>query len=131
MAEVLLRVQDKSNPDDPAADAQCTKRGDVIVVCADGHPWTKAERTAPYWRIIKLPGIDPTDLDVLTRPEMEAEPQDGRPARLLRARMHALDLAALPAAVRAWLQNESAGRAPTISVTRTRVQVLAWVMRKT
>lgn len=132
MAELLIRVKDKHNPDDPAADLLCTKRGDVIVVCADGHPWSERERTSVEWRILMLPGIDPADLADLTRPEMEDVQTAGLPpTRMVRARMYALDLAALPAAVRAWLDDKIAGRAQTRSITRTRSQVLAWVKRKT
>lgn len=132
MAELLIRVKDKTNADDPDADRLCSKRGDVVVVCPDGHPWSEAERTAPYWRIVKLPGIDPADLDELIRPEIDdTPPEPGQPPmRLLRRRAAALDLDALPAAVRAWLDDDSPGRAQTRSLVRGRAAVLALIRRK-
>lgn len=55
--EILLRVVDKINLDDPIKNNQCTKRGDVIVVVPDGHNWGKEELSNPDWRIIKAPNL--------------------------------------------------------------------------
>lgn len=54
MAEILLRVTDKTHQTEPN---RVTKRGDIIVVQADGWPWSRAEQTLSFWRIIKLPNI--------------------------------------------------------------------------
>jgi len=62
MAEMLLRVVDKINDTDDALNAQCTKRGDVIVICPDGWPWSETERTSPDWKIVKVPGVAVDDL---------------------------------------------------------------------
>lgn len=132
MAELLIRVKDKRNQDDPIADRLCTKRGDVIVVCADGHPWSERERTSVDWRILMLPGIDPAYLADLVRPEIEDVQTAGvPPTRTVRARMYALDLEALPLAVRVWLDDDRPTRAASRSLVRTRLAVLAWVLRKT
>lgn len=52
MAEILLRVEDKSQ------DEMAPKAGDVVCVCPDGWPWSKKELSNPAWVIIKLPGLD-------------------------------------------------------------------------
>lgn len=52
MAELLFCVTDKAPGQVGAYVA-----GDVIVVCADGHPWSAVERSHPDWRIVKLPGV--------------------------------------------------------------------------
>lgn len=67
MAEILLRVVDKTN-DDKQLDAQCSKRGDVIVVMPDGWAWGREELKSDVWRIVKLPGVDPDSLRDLTGP---------------------------------------------------------------
>ena len=69
MAELLVRIIDKTSPDRDK-DAQLTKRGDVIVVCPDGQPWGREERNNPHWRIVKVPGVDVEDLDYLTAEEI-------------------------------------------------------------
>ena len=68
MAELLVRVVDKTN-DDKKLDAQCSKRGDVIVVQPDGWPWGREELKSEVWRIVKLPGVDPGTLVDLVMPE--------------------------------------------------------------
>lgn len=90
MAELLVRVVDKTNPDDPYLDAQLTKRGDVICVQPDGWPWGIEELKNPDWRIIKLPGIDPDKLASLLAPEIDADPL--KPSRVLQRRAFRLDL---------------------------------------
>ena len=61
MAEMLVRVVDKIGAD-VYKNAQCTKRGDVIVAQADGWGWGTQEQVNPHYRIVKLPGDAlPTD----------------------------------------------------------------------
>lgn len=68
MAEILLRVVDKTN-EDKALDALCSKRGDVIVVKPDGWPWGTEELKSDVWRVVKLPGVDPETLVDLAMPQ--------------------------------------------------------------
>lgn len=90
MAELLVRVVDKTNPDDPYLDAQLTKRGDVICVQPDDWLWGVEELENPDWRIIKLPGIGVDELASLLAPEIDADPL--KPSRMLQRRAYRLDL---------------------------------------
>jgi hypothetical protein len=71
MAELLIRVADKTSPDADKNEL-LTKAGDVICVCPDGWPWSAAERSNPEWRIVRLPGIAPSTFTDLLEPEMGA-----------------------------------------------------------
>ncbi len=68
--EMLVRVVDSVNDKDPVQDAMCLKKGDVIAVCDDGHPWSKAELSNPNWRIIREPGVPRQEREHLLRPQM-------------------------------------------------------------
>src|SRR5690606_17653855 len=56
MCEVLLRVIDKSDPD-PKIDSKCLKAGDVVVIREDDWNWSEMEKTAPFWRIVRIVGM--------------------------------------------------------------------------
>jgi len=87
MAEMLVRNVDKVS-DDPRKDARLTKRGDVIVVCEDGWPWSAAESAGNPWAIVKVPGASVDDLASY----LAEEPDDGTPKlRARRAFRFALD----------------------------------------
>lgn len=90
MCELLVRVVDKTNPDDPYLDAQLTKRGDVICVQPDGWPWGTEELKNPDWRIIKLPGVNPDALAAFLSPEIDTDPT--QPSKVLQRRAFKLDL---------------------------------------
>lgn len=128
MAELLVRVVDKTNPDDPYLDAQLTKRGDVICVQPDGWHWGVEERKNPDWRILQLPGIDEDKLASLLAPELDADPQN--PSRVLQRRAFRLDLdhAALMDA-RAVLQ-DSERKEPTKTLALPLATILAARVRK-
>lgn len=93
MAEILLRVVDKTNPDDKALDKQCSKRGDVIVVCPDGWSWGVEELKSDVWRIVKLPGVDPDSMRDLIEPLWT----DEREPQLVKKRAKKLDIDKLEA----------------------------------
>lgn len=60
--ELLIRVVDKlPRSADRDTDNGRTKRGDVIAICPDGHPWGIEERTNPEWRLVR--SVDLLDND--------------------------------------------------------------------
>lgn len=91
MSEWLVRTVDKVNEEDPHLDAQCFKRGDVIVICEDGWPWSEAERANPEWTILKFPGVSVEAVDSFLGPEINSDPKDKKPLLRRRAFMVNLD----------------------------------------
>lgn len=69
MAELLVRTVDKRNPGNPVADAQLSRRGDVIFVGEDGHRWGMRELQSPYHIILRVPGVSAIDLYDFMSPE--------------------------------------------------------------
>jgi hypothetical protein len=92
MCELLVRVVDKIN-DDPYLDAQCSKRGDVIVVVEDGHAWGREEIANPDWTIIKVPGVAAKDATGFVARELNYSEQ---PNYMLQKRAFAFDLTQRP-----------------------------------
>ncbi len=70
MAELLVRVKDKVNPDSPQLDAKCLKAGDVVVACPDGWEWSELEKSNPDWLIVKVPGMSMEEAKTFTAPEV-------------------------------------------------------------
>ncbi len=89
MAELLVRVKDKVNADF-YLDCQCMKRGDVVHVGEDGHPWSKEEQTNPIWRILKVPDMDMATARTYLTPEVNTDPKS--PSKTLQKRMFKIDL---------------------------------------
>jgi hypothetical protein len=90
MAELYLRVVDKVNATSAQLDAQCMKRGDVVVICPDGWNWGIEELKSPNHRIIKMPGVPVEKLDYLLAPELPADPLN--PPKTLKRRMNKIDV---------------------------------------
>jgi len=90
MAELLIRVYDKTNPDSIYLDAGCCKRGDVIAIQDDGWPWGSQELTLPIWRIIKITGVPAANLTSLLTPESVSNPN--APVTLQRKRGYFWDI---------------------------------------
>lgn len=88
MAEMLVRVVDKVNPDDPRKDARLTKRGDVIVVQPDGWAWTATELAGDPWIVVKVPGVPESDLSAY----LMEEPEDLARPKLLQRRAFKFDI---------------------------------------
>jgi hypothetical protein len=105
MCEILIRVIDKVNHDDPVKNASLTKRGDVIVVCPDGHRWSDMEMTHKEWRIIAFPGVDETHMTEFLAPEFAGPDGDDS---MLRPRAFKFDVDShgLPADMVAHLDDE-------------------------
>jgi hypothetical protein len=95
MSELLVRVIDKVNADDPYLDVQCTKRGDVIVAVPDGWEWGRAELADPQYRIVKLPLVPLAVGESFLGREFNTNPS--APSRMLQRRAFRLDVDALPA----------------------------------
>lgn len=92
ICELLVRVIDKIN-DDPYHDAQCTKRGDVIVAMPDGWEWGRAEISDPQYTIVKLPGVSLEVGESFLGREFNTDPAN--PSAVLQRRAFRLDIDAL------------------------------------
>lgn len=93
MAEMIVRMADKVNRESPYLDVKCTKRGDVIAICEDGWPWSKAELTNPDWTLVKVTGVLASDLSAY----LAAEPGDPKVNQMLQRRAFYFDLDAYAA----------------------------------
>ena len=115
MAEFLIRVADKVNPDF-YADCQCTKRGDVIVVQADGWGWGKEEKSLPFYRIIRHSNVTVAEASQFLAPELPVDPLN--PSKTLKRRQFKLDIdvATLPTAVKNWLKDDTRAT-PILDIT--------------
>lgn len=91
MAEMLVRVVDKVNPNDDRLNNQCLKRGDVVTVQEDGWPWSPAELAGDPWVVIKLPDVGVSKALVYLAKEVAEGPEDAE-RRVLRRRMYSFDL---------------------------------------
>jgi hypothetical protein len=76
MAELLVRIIDKVNPNDPDLDLQCLKRGDVVVVQEDGWPWSAAELSEVLWKVMYFPGATLSAAESYLAPELPDGPDD-------------------------------------------------------
>jgi hypothetical protein len=133
MAELLVRVVDKANPDDLYKDVKLTKRGDVIVTAEDGWQWGIEELKNPAWRIIKLPGVKVADVSFLTDAEPDPRPVEtrvGAAPPTLQRRRHKFDVdsALLPVGIRNAIADDSR-RVPAIAIP-PRFDVATVVSRK-
>lgn len=98
MAELLVRTVDKEASGDPYVDRHRSGRGCVIAIMPDGHPWSEAEKNAPYWRIIKLPGVRPELLTQFTAPDLGyGNPDAEKVNRVMRRWASKIDLDAFDA----------------------------------
>lgn len=86
--ELLVRIIDKEQPDETKREL-VSKRGDVIAVCPDGHPWTETERTVDFWRIIRTPIL-------MTHAETMLDQKIQLNGKLKRRREYSIDFSKLP-----------------------------------
>lgn len=128
MCELLVRVVDKTNPDDPYLDAQLTKRGDVICVQPDGWPWGTEELKNPDWRIIKLPGVNPEALAAFLSPEIDTDP--AQPSKVLQRRAFKLDLDHAVLADAASVLADGERKHATKALALTAAQIIRAMVRK-
>lgn len=101
--ELLVRIRNKTSPD-VYQNCRLTKRGDVIAVRPDGHPWGKRELSNPDWRIIRVP-ISLAEAGAL----IDKEPGNPRTNRMLQRRSFYLnvDWSELPAGVKSWILDDT------------------------
>lgn len=88
--EMLVRRVDKINKNSDVENAQCTKRGDVIVVKAVGWQWSDIERNNPEWVVLIIEGMTVGDGEAFLQREQPISAAEAQP--LLKKRMISLDL---------------------------------------
>lgn len=64
MAEILLKARDHVSSD-PSLNKQLYKRGDIVCIQPDNHPWTPTERDRKLFCIIHVPRVKPAALQDL------------------------------------------------------------------
>lgn len=89
MAELLVMTSDHTNLDQ-VLDAKLHKRGDVIAIGEDGHPWGVKELSLPIFRVVKIAGEPADRFAFLMSPEHP--PGLDREYTMLRNRVCKLDL---------------------------------------
>lgn len=122
MRELLIRIVDRGGVDQPRGYTD-SKTGDVIAVCPDGWNWSIAERTAPFWRIVRVP---------LTAVECDALLAVGNGDPTLQScwkRKYKLDFGALPVAARTLIDAARTGMG-VIDFTSRLAQVRAATVLK-
>lgn len=83
MCEVVLVVEDTTDPDFYVQCGACYQAGDIIEVMPDGFPWQKGELNHPKWRILKFPGVPVEKFLQFTTPQ-QAVDENNPPKTLLR-----------------------------------------------
>jgi len=81
MSELLIRIVDKVNPNDPALDLQCLKRGDVVTIGEDGWGWSAKELANSDWKVMYFPGASMSAAQSYLAPELPNGPDDLSPKR--------------------------------------------------
>jgi hypothetical protein len=121
--ELLVRVVDKTSPQNPTLDALLTKRGDVIEARPDGWAWGLQELQNPAWRIARVVGLSEGTAQQLMAPQFrEAPVLGGTRVTLVRRRMWGVDVALLENSgtpLRNWLRDTTRStpiRAITLAV---------------
>ncbi len=90
MAELLVRIIDKTHPD-VYANATHTKRGDVIVAKQDGWRWGRLELSNPQFAVLRISELSLDEAEGMTT----EEPGERKVNRMLHARAFGLDLKSL------------------------------------
>lgn len=128
MSELLVRVADKINSNF-YLNCQCTKRGDIVACCADGWPWSIAEKTLPFWRILKLPNVTVAQVTPYLVPELPVDPLN--PSKTLQKRAFKLDLSnvVLPAALKTFIQDDTRAQ-PSYTFNASAATIASITIRK-
>lgn len=117
MCEILLKFVDTH--DSTHADyALSYLAGDIITVCPDGWVWTGLELTDPRWRVIKIPDVNPSVVNVALNPRVD--PITGS---VRRKRDYKIDMSLIPSAVYTYLSNHQ-----VVTLTPTQASTVAnWI----
>ena len=114
MARLLIVAQSATHTDPTKDRTGCYKRGDPVIAMPDGHVFGNGQQW-PKFAIIDLPGVDHVKLNQYIQEEMVA-------GQITRRRAFRVDVAALPAGVRATLN-------ATGAVSTTWAQLRDFVIR--
>lgn len=118
MAEILIKASDNVNPD-PELDKFCYKRGYVVCVMPDGHPWGKKE-CLPDFVVLKVPNMTVENTLQYLQEKLENPQTINQKAIGRRVKKLNVDSTLLPLAKRNTIKN-------TGVVTLTKAQTLAIV----
>jgi hypothetical protein len=92
--QLLIRIRDKVNPDDPYSCAKLHKAGDVIAILPYDQEPGREERSNPDWLLLKVGGEYAMEECVsLTTPQLHNDP--GSRNRMLQKRGFRLDINSL------------------------------------
>lgn len=62
MCELLVVMANIPDHPDPAVDAMRFKRGHIATMMPDGYQWGAGDLDTNLFRIVKLPGVDPSQV---------------------------------------------------------------------
>jgi hypothetical protein len=96
MAEILICLRSATHPDATKDRRGCWKRGLLVTVQEDGHPWGAKERY-PAFAVLSLPLVPVARLQRYVEPQWEIGPTDPEPYR---RRLWRLRIADMPPAKR-------------------------------
>ena len=116
MAEFLIRARDGATTGDATRDARDVyRRGDVVVIAPDGHPWGREEHPATAtgrpFVIVKVPGLTVEQARRFAALDTITDPVTGRPV-MRRRRRWRVEADALPLTVLRTLQGEGVVSVP-------------------
>lgn len=121
MCEIFLRLVSKVNTD-PLLDAQCTKRGDVIVVVPDNHPWGNAELNNGECVIVKIPKVSISQASPFLSPELETDILNPNP--VLQKRGWTFNINNVPPSVLTKIQTRAIGEKILCDITSPQLDLL-------
>lgn len=67
--KLLLRVQDKVNPNSDFENAKCLKRGEVVCAVPDSHVFSDREYNNPAWSVLSIPEMTDAEAGALCQRE--------------------------------------------------------------
>lgn len=105
---IVFKVTDSPHTD-PNMYVQRYQRGDVIQILPDKHVFSERELTNRAWRIVKIADLTRSEAEALTSPEPDEDELHVRNWRRIR-RLN-LDHAAIPVAIKAFIDDDSRTRA--------------------
>lgn len=120
MCEILIKAKDFINPD-PELDKFSYKRGYVVCVMPDGHPWGSKERP-PLFAVLKVPGLTVEEAQQYLQEKLESPKTENQKSVGRRIYKLDVDSTLLPLAKRNSIKNTgvvSLTKAQTLSIVKT------------